>query len=503
MPRLTPKIQSQNRPVPLMHSRRRSRPTDSRLLGDDGRGAGNVRWSVRDGGVGTASRFKVVYKPRALSIVFLLMIVAGLLGPLAGHAQTPHVLVMDVDGIINPVKQRFIARALEESGPAQAELLVIELDTPGGLLDSTRKIVELLLDSPIPVAVYVTPAGARAGSAGTFITAAANFAVMTPGTNIGAASPVSSTGEDLENTMASKVENDAAALIRSIAQERGRNEDKLEETVRQAASFTASEAVDFKVVDFIAEDLDHLLDQLHGREVETATGARRLNVQGVEQRPFEKNVLEIFLEIISNPNVSFILLTLGGLGLVIELFSPGLIGPGVVGAICLLLAFLALGNLPVNWIGVIFLALAIGLVVLEIQVSGFGIFGIGAIVSFIVSGILLFNEFGAVSPTMPEVSVSWWLIGGMAATLALALLFVVITIRQSRQAVPQASGPGLVGETGVVVGELAPRGLVRVGEETWTAISEDGTVVNTGETVIVAEVDGLILTVFRVRDTEI
>ena len=442
-------------------------------------------------------------KRRALSIVFVLMIVVGLLGPLVGHAQTAHVLVMEVGGIINPVEERFIARALEESAPDQTRLLVIELDTPGGLLGSTRGIVELLLGSPIPVAVYVTPPGARAGSAGTFIAAAANFAVMAPGTNIGAASPVSATGEDLEETVASKAENDAAALIRSIAQERGRNEDKLEETVRQAASFTATEAVDHNVVDFIAEDLDDLLEQLQGREAETESGTQRLDVQGVEERHFEKNVLEIFLEIISDPNVSFILLTIGGIGLVVELFSPGLIGPGVVGIICLLLAFLALGNLPVNWIGVVFLALAIGLAALEVQVSGFGIFGIGAIVSFIISGILLFNKFGEVSPTMPEVSVSWWLIGGMAAGLALALLFVVMTIRQSRQAVPEGPGHGLLGQTGVVVSDLAPRGLVRVGEETWTAISEDGNVVSAGETVIVSEVNGLILTVFRVRDTEI
>ncbi len=442
-------------------------------------------------------------KRRALSIVFVLMIVVGLLGPLIGHAQTAHVLVMEVEGIINPVKERFIARALEKSAADQAKLLVIELDTPGGLLGSTRKIVELLLESPVPVAVYVTPPGARAGSAGTFIAAAANFAVMAPGTNIGAASPVSATGDDLEETVASKATNDAAALIRSIAQERSRNEDKLEETVRQAASYTATEAVDHNVVDFIAEDLDDLLAQLEGREAETETGIRRVEVEGAEQRRFEKNVLEIFLEIISNPNMSFILLTIGGIGLIVELFSPGLIGPGVIGIICLLLAFLVLGNLPVNWIGVVFLALAIGLAALEVQVSGFGIFGIGAIVSFIISGILLFNKFGEVSPTMPEVSVSWWLIGGMAAALAAALLFVVITIRQSRRAVPEVSGPGLLGQTGVVVSDLAPRGLVRVGEETWTAISEDGNVVNAGETVIVAGVDGLILTVFRARDTEI
>ena len=485
--------------------RLRNRPSGSRLsklttarsVDDDGHSFRNVR-SRR---VYVMTRLSP--KRRALSIVFIVMIVVGLLGPLAGHAQTAHVLVMEVGGIINPVKQRFIARAMEEAARDQTRLLVIELDTPGGLISSTRKIVELLLESPVPVAVYVTPPGARAGSAGTFIAAAANFAVMAPGTNIGAASPVSASGKDLEETIASKAENDAAALIRSIAQERGRNEDKLEETVRQAASFTATEAVDHNIVDFIAEDLDDLLEQLQGLEAETESGALRLDVQGVEQRRFEKNVLEVFLEIISHPNVSFILLTIGGIGLIVELFSPGLIGPGVVGIICLLLAFLALGNLPVNWIGVVFLALAIGLVVLEIQVSGFGIFGIGAIVSFIISGILLFNKFGEVSPTMPEVSVSWWLIGGMAAVLALALLLVVRTIHQSRQSEPEVVGPGLIGQMGVVVTDLAPRGLVRLGEETWTAISDDDTVIQAGERVIVAEVNGLTLTVFRERGTEI
>ncbi|MCH8172993.1 MAG: ATP-dependent Clp protease proteolytic subunit [Proteobacteria bacterium] len=267
------------------------------------------------------------------------MLVLGLAGPHLAQAQAPHALVLDVNGIINPVKHRFIARAIEQAQLDQATVVVIQLDTPGGLLSSTRKIVEELLSAPVPVAVYVSPRGARAGSAGTFITAAAHFAVMAPGTNIGAATPVSSTGEDIPETLASKVENDVAALIRSIAQERGRNEDKLEETVRKAASFTAKEAVELNVVDFIADDLDALLARIHGEEVETPSGPRTLDTRDVEQRRFKKNLLENFLEIISDPNVSFILLTLGGLGLVIELFNPGLIAPGVVGVIALLLAY--------------------------------------------------------------------------------------------------------------------------------------------------------------------
>lgn len=359
----------------------------------------------------------------------------------------------------------------------------------------------MLLESPVPVAVYVSPQGAGAGSAGTFITAAANFAVMAPGTNIGAATPVSSTGRDLEETLASKIENAAAALIRSIAQERGRNEEKLEETVREAASFSAKEAVEFNIVDFVVEDLNGLLAHVDGLEVETSSGSRILDTRDVEPRRFGKNLLELFLEVISDPNVSFILLTLGSLGLVIELFNPGLIAPGVVGAICLLLAFLAAGNLPVNWAGVVFVLLAVVLVILETQVSGFGILGVGSIISFVVGGLLLFSQFGDRSPTLPEVSVSLWLIGGMAATLALAVLFIVRSIYSSRMATIGSADAVLLGSAGIVASDLAPRGLVRLGDETWTAVSQDGTVIPQGEPVKVIKVDGLILTVSPSDDT--
>ena len=324
----------------------------------------------------------------------LLPVIGWLLGPSTAQAQAPSVVVIKVDGIINGVKDRFISRAIEEAVEQQATLVVIELDTPGGLLDATRKIVEQLLAAPVPVAVFVSPRGARAGSAGTFITAAGHFAVMAPGTNIGAATPISGTGEDLEETLASKVENDAAALIRSIAQERGRNQDKLEETVREAASFSAKEAVEFNIVDFIANDVDDLLAQLDGRVVETVAGTRTLDTQDLTRHRIKKNFLENFLEFISDPNVSFILFSIGGLGIVIELFSPGLIAPGVVGVIALLLAFLAFGNLPVNYAGVAFILVAIALVALEIVVAGWGILGVGAIVSFIIGGMLLFTEFG-------------------------------------------------------------------------------------------------------------
>ncbi len=436
--------------------------------------------------------------------LFMSLFFAGLLGPALASAQepppSPHVLVMTVDGIINSVKERFISRAIEQARDEEAELLVIQLDTPGGLLGSTREIVELILESPVPVAVFVSPRGARAGSAGTFITAAGNFAVMAPGTNIGAATPISGTGEDLEDTLATKIENDAAALIRSIAQERGRNQDKLEETVRSAASYSAQEALADNVIDFIADDLDDLLAKLNGLTAETSLGPQVLDTRDLVQRSFGKSILEHFLEFISDPNVSFILLTVGGLGIMVELFNPGLVAPAVVGVICLLLAFLALGNLPVNWAGVVFVLLAMVLIGLEVVVAGLGILGAGAIVSLMVGGLLLFSQFGDASPTLPDVSVNRWLLAGTGAVVGLSLVYVVREAYLSRRQVPPERESVLSGAVAMVTGELAPQGVVMVGNETWTAISGDGSVIAVGEQVEVRSMDGLVATVFRRND---
>ena len=441
--------------------------------------------------------------------LFAMLFIAGLAGTAMVHVQTQpqggHVLVIKVDGIINDVKTRYIGRTIAQAQEEQAELVIMELDTPGGLLSSTRNIVELLLDSPVPVAVYVSPKGARAGSAGTFLIAAGHFAVMAPGSNIGAATPVSATGEDLEETLASKVENDAAALIRSIAQERDRNEEALERTVREAASFSSLEALELDIIDFIAEDMEDLLAQLDGRSVQVAgeDQERVLSTEGLDIRRVDKNLLEGFLEFISNPNVSFILLTLGGLGIIVELFNPGLIVPGVVGGICLILAFLALGNLPVNWAAAAFIILAVVLAVVETQVSGFGILGVGAIVSLILGGLLLFNQFGDVSPTVPEVSVSRWLLAGSASVLGAGVGYVAWEVYRSRRRTRKSGRPSLIGQAGRVTGEMAPRGVVQVGSESWTADSQDGNVINIGEWVTVVGVDGLILTVARPANADI
>ena len=434
----------------------------------------------------------------SLSLIFVGMLVVGMMGTVLAEdsiRSEPHALIMQVDGVINSVNGRFVSRAIEQSEEDKATLLIIELDTPGGLLGSTREIVQLLLESPIPIAVFVSPKGARAGSAGTFITAAGNFAVMAPGTNIGAAAPISSDGGDLEDTLASKVENDAAALIRSIAQTRGRNQDKLEATVRSAASYSAQEALADNVVDLIAENVDELLSKLDGLSVHTSLGTVVLETNGLEIRSFKKSILEHFLKVISDPNVSFLLLMVGGLGIVVEIFNPGLVGPGVIGVICLLLAFLALGNLPVNWAGVVFILLAVVLIVLEIAVSGFGILGVGATVSLIVGGFLLFNQFGDISPYQPFFNVNRWLLYGSSGVVGVAMTYVGLSAYQLRREVSPEKSHSLIGMQATVTAELSPRGIVLVGNETWTAISDDGRVITTGEAVEVQSEDGLILTV--------
>ncbi|MCE2404082.1 MAG: nodulation protein NfeD [Dehalococcoidia bacterium] len=436
----------------------------------------------------------------ALSTVLIVLGAVGIAAP-AG-AQESHVLVASVDGMINPVTQRYISRTIERGEKDGARLVVIKLNTPGGLLDSTRKIVEDLLNAQVPTAVYVEPSGAHAASAGTFVTAAANFAVMAPGTNIGAAAPVASGGEDIPETLQAKVVEDTAALMRTIAQQRDRNSEKLEDTVRSAIAYDATEAVELEVVDFIADDLTDLLQQVHGRTAETGAGTVMLDTRGVVLRETNMNIIERFLSFLAHPDIAFLLLSLGGLGLAIELFNPGVIIPGVVGVILVLLAFLSFGNLPVNWAAVGFIGLALALLIAEVFVAGFGILGIGSIVAFVIGGLLLFSSFGTPSPTLPDVKVNLWLIVGLTVGFTLAGLWFYSTVVQSRRAAKSA-GPTIlevVGATGVATSDLDPQGTVHVHAEEWTATSEGDTFIENGQAVRVLGVDGTLLTVAPVDE---
>ncbi len=444
---------------------------------------------------------------RGIGLTFLALGLAVLLlahWPVPANAQSTHVSVLRIDGAIDPISARYLSRAIGKATVDGAVLVILELDTPGGRLDSTRDMVEAILGSRVPLAVYVSPSGAQAASAGTFIAAAANFAVMAPATNIGAASPISSSGEDLPETLARKVNEDTKAFIRGIAEERDRNAAALEDTVTQALSYSASEAVELGVVDLIATDVTDLLNQLDGRTAETAAGPVVLSTAGVPLREIEKTLVESFLTVIADPNIAFLLLSIGSLALMAELFSPGVFGPGVVGVLALLLAFVALGQLPVNWAAVALILFSFGLVYFELQVPGVSVFGVGGLVTFLVGAFLLFGGFFDSSGIPePTVEVNRWLIGAMTLTAAAILLSIFALMRDSgsANAYVTTSDAALVGEHGVALSDLAPSGRVRVGDREWTATTDEGERVSVGQDVrVVAVYSGGVLKVSATPD---
>ena len=438
-----------------------------------------------------------------LLIVFVTSFLMGLAGlALAQERGGPTALVADVDGIINPISQRYITRTVEKGENEAAEVVIILLNTPGGLLSSTREIYESLLNASVPTVVYVSPRGAQASSAGTFITAAAHVAVMAPGTSIGAATPVGSGGEDLPETLADKATNAAAADIRAIATQRDRNVQQLENTVILAMSFSAEEAVDLNVVDFLADDLNDLLIQLDGLTVTVGEETRTLATANARVERLNMGLINRVLFILADPNISFLLLTLGGLGLVVELWSPGLVIPGLTGAVFLVLAFISLGNLPVNWGGTALILVGLGLIALELFVSGFGVLGIGGIVSFILGGLLLFAHFGAPSPVAPSLGVSPWVLWPTVAVVAIIGAWVITTIVRQHKMEKVLDLSPLVGSEAVVTTALDPRGTVRVNTEIWTAYCDYGTMIPEGGRVRVVAVEGAVLKVAPVEERD-
>ena len=440
-------------------------------------------------------------------VVALALVALGLGGLALGQvtqagASGHHAVVITIEGAIDEPAANHLARGLDEAQERGARLVVVRLDTPGGLYDSTRDMVESLLTSRVPVAVYVSPPGARAASAGTFIAAAAHVAAMAPGTNIGAASPVAGGGQELPETLKSKATQDAAAFIRSIADERGRNRERLEQTVLNSLSLSPSEALDDGVIDLIASDLPDLLAKMDGMMVSVGGAEVVLDTGGIAVAELQRTPLERFLGFLANPNVAFVLLAIGGIGILVELISPGLIVPGVVGIIALALAFVAITSLPVNWVGLGLILLAMVLLYLEATLApGLGVFGIGAAISFIVGAFLL---FGGVSPQpieSPSFRVNLWLIGVLGAFLIVSLGLFLRENRRVKAMETRPIGPSnLVGQVGVTTTELNPRGNVRVLSESWSAESDSGEAIPSGTEIIVSDVEGLTLKVFRAEE---
>jgi membrane-bound serine protease (ClpP class) len=433
---------------------------------------------------------------KRLTFTGLILVVAFLLCSLPALAQPgEHVDLITVKGVIDPFIAQYVGRGLDTAQGDGAQCLIIQLDTPGGSDAPMRVIVQKMLSSSVPTVVYVAPAGARAGSAGVFITLAANVAAMAPGTNIGAAHPVAMTGTELTEIEEEKTTSDAAAYVRAIAEKRGRNAEWAEKAVRESASIIASEAVESQVVDLIADDLTDLLDKIDSREVIIAAGPVTLRTQGAPVRTIGMNFAERFLHVIVDPNIAYLLLSIGTLALTAEFYHPGAILPGVTGAICLILAFVAFGSLPVNWGGVALIVLAVVLFILDIKVAGF-MLSVGGAIAFILGSLMLFSPFAPPSPTMPRLTVSWPLIALMTVTIASFFLFALSAGLLAQRAKAATGTESLVGATGTAILDLDPSGTVLVKSELWSAVAEEGPI-KKGEQVRVVSAKGVRLKVIK------
>jgi membrane-bound serine protease (ClpP class) len=423
-----------------------------------------------------------------LSILFLFPFVFGILGQTEEKAP---VFTVEVDGIINPATAKFIVDSIDQATQQGAQCLIIQLDTPGGLMESMRIIVKRILTANIPIIVYVAPSGARAASAGVFITMSAHIAVMAPSTHIGAAHPVS-LGEGKESkTMGEKIVNDTVSYIKTTAKARGRNVDWAEQAVRKSVSITEEEAVKLNVVDFISPNLQDLLTKIDGKVFKFDGITRTLHTKGVQAQPIQMSWRDRLLDIISNPTIAYILLMLGIYGIFFELSSPGAILPGVVGGIFLILAFYALQMLPVNYAGLALILFAIILFIAEIKVVSHGLLAVGGVISLLLGSMMLFQspvEYMRVSLSViiPAVMVS-----------AAFFIFAVTKAIHARLQKPTTGMEGLVGETGIATTNISQEGKVSIHGEFWNVISDQN--IERGEKVQVIGIANLKLKVKKIE----
>ena len=407
------------------------------------------------------------------------------------------VAVLTATGIVDNVMAGYLAEAVTQAGRDGATAVIIRLNTPGGSLDATQRIVSTLLDAPLPTIVWVTPSGARAASAGTFITLAGHVAVMAPGTNIGAATPVGGQGEDIEGDLGQKVLNDAVASIRSIAETRGRNADWAEETVREARSSTATQALEVGAIDGIASSIAEVLAFADGRTVTVGGAPTTIESTDAAAVELDMNPAQQLLHLLSDPNIAFILLTIGFYGLLFELQSPNFV-TGILGAIAIILAFIGFGSLPLNVAGVMLIALAIVLFLLEFTVTIHGLLTVGGIVCFALGASALYTAPG--TPMAPSISVDPVIIVTLTTVTAGYMAFILfVVVRWRRQAgagLGVSTGPVIVaGAIGEVRTSLLPLGVVYAGGEEWTARTEDGSPIGEGASVRIKRQEGLTLVV--------
>ena len=436
-------------------------------------------------------------------IIRIMLILIGMLlvASIATGAQTasPRIDVLTIKGTINPVLVDYISRGIEQAEEEGALAVIIQMDTPGGLDTAMRDIIQEIINARIPVVVYVAPAGARAASAGTYITLSAHVAVMAPNTAIGAATPVAMGGDGeaaMSDEMKAKIINDAAAYIRDLAESHGRNVEWAEKAVREGVSATSHEALELNIIDMISPDLNTLIAQLDGRQVTMLDGqVVTLQTQGAVINHGKMSVIENFLYTIADPNIAFLLLSLATLGIMVEIFNPGLIFPGVVGAICGIMAFYSLGQLPVNIAGVLLIILAFGLFIGEALTTAFGLFTVGGITALVMGSLILFQGGSPVFRVDP------WLIAIVTIIIAALFAFVVNRVMRAHRRQARTGREELIGKRAIVKVALEPEGTVFFKGERWAATSEKGRI-ELGEEVIITGVDGLTLQVIKKIQTE-
>jgi len=430
----------------------------------------------------------------------VMLLLGFALGGFSVPAQTtesvsisPQVHLIVVDGGINPAVDDFIKESITRAHASGAKALVIQLDTPGGLLSSTRSIVKEILGAPLPVLVYVAPSGAGAGSAGVFITLAGHIAAMAPGTNIGAAHPVAGGGQEIKGVMGEKIENFTASFSETIAERRGRNTEFAIQAVRRSISITDKEALEKNVIDIIAHDLRDLLKQAEGREVDINGTKQKVSFKGVRVQTFEMALRQKIIDILSDPNIAYLLLMAGVLGLYMEFSNPGVIFPGVAGGIAILLALTSFQILPINYGGLALILLGIALLVGEAFLPSFGVLGIGGIISLTLGSLLLFDTQG--SDLVLDKKIVFTAVGTLSALMVVVGYLVV----QAHRRKPTLGVEGLLGETAEVKVRLNPEGKVFVHGEFWNAEGEGE--IDVGEKVKVAGFDGMMLKVKRLAES--
>jgi membrane-bound serine protease (ClpP class) len=434
-------------------------------------------------------------------VVLLALLVIPVVGIVWGGvvvAARPDVYVLQVEGTIVPAVYNYINRGISEAEEQGSVVCIIELNTPGGLLGSTEEIVQRIMNAGVPVVVYVSPRGGWAASAGTFITLSAHIAAMAPGTTIGAAHPVGAGGEEIPPEQMEKITRFAAKWIETIATERGRNLTEASLAVTESKSFRSDEALEYNLIDLQSDSLESLISQINGREVTLAGGeVVTINTAGYEATRSEMNSVEHFLQVISDPNIAYLLLSLATIGLITEVSNPGMVFPGVAGGISLIMAFYSLGVLNAYWGGVFLILLALGLFIAELFVTSHGALTAGGLAALVIGSLILFSH----TYSSPAMEVSRGLIAGVAAAVAGFLIFVIGAIIRGQRRRKATGAEGMIGEVAVARMPLNPTGTVLAKGELWTAATE-GDKIEPGEEVVITRVEGLKLWVRRKLNKE-